>query len=126
MLKRRGNPADSVLSEFDAEFLERPVVFGLLGETNIPEGQQQHLDRVAEIMRQYPDIHLSMVGHFCNSESETESPKTAAARVRAVVQYLHGKGVSRRSWRVVMSGESDAVLDPAANYRNRRVEIGIK
>jgi len=86
------------------------------------------LDEVANIMKKYPDIRISIVGHICNSGTETENIKVGAARAKAVAHYLRGKGIDRSRMDVSSVSESDPVLpyDPPANYLNRRVVITVE
>jgi OOP family OmpA-OmpF porin len=126
--KEPRNPADSVISDDDLELMERPVVFGLIGETALPETEKPHLDDVADIMKEYPTIRISIVGHICNSETETENKKVAAARAKAVAQYLRSKGIDRSRMDVSSISQSDEVQpnNPPANYRARRVVITVQ
>ena len=121
-------PADSTLSDEEAELIERSVIFGTIGETALPEIEKDHLDNVAALMKQHPDIRISIEGHICNSETETENIKVGAARAKAVANYLRSKGIDRSRMDVSSAGESDPVVpyDPPANYQNRRVDIRMK
>ena len=128
---RRGLPSvqpDSTIRNEDSDYVERPVVFGLLGETVIPEVQRQHLDQVAAIMIQHPNIHISLVGHSCGSGSENEDPRLGDTRARAVARYLEDKGIDPRRMDVSYDHENDPAqpADAAANYTSRRVEITMK
>jgi outer membrane protein OmpA-like peptidoglycan-associated protein len=109
------------------ERTRRNVVFGIIGETAIPETQKAMLDELVGLLKGHPDLRISIEGHFCDSLKEMENSQTAAARTKAVVRYLENKGISRRRMDISYTRESDAVLsyDPAANYRNRRVAIRI-
>lgn len=117
----------AALSDDEMEVIQAPVVFGVVGGTLIPELQRQHLDQVAEIMRQHPDLKLSIVGHMCNSGDETESKKVGLARAVAIQRYLQTKGINRR--RVVAAAadqhDPDESSDPAANYWKRRAVISV-
>ena len=109
------------------ERTRRNVVFGIIGETTIPETQKAKLDELVGLLNGHLDLRISIEGHFCDSLMEMENSQTAAARTKAVVRYLENKGISRRRMDISNARESDAVLsyDPAANYRNRRVAIRI-
>jgi outer membrane protein OmpA-like peptidoglycan-associated protein len=120
---------DSTISGDDSDLIERPVVFGLLGETIVPEVQRTHLDRVADLMTRHPQIRISIVGHTCNSGgTETEDPRLGDTRARAVARYLEDKGIDPRRMEVSFVHESDPaqLADAAANYANRRAEITMK
>jgi outer membrane protein OmpA-like peptidoglycan-associated protein len=116
------------ISYDEAVLIEQPLIFGAVDEVAISQVGQSHLDKVAAILMKHPKIRLSLVGHICNSETETEDPKVAAARVKAVVHHLISKGVRRNRMDVSSLKESDPVQpnNPPANYRKRRVAITIE
>jgi OOP family OmpA-OmpF porin len=118
-------PLDSTISLDDSDNVERPVVFGLLGETVIPEVQKLHLDQVATFMSQHPHIRISLVGHTCGNGVENEDPKLGDIRARAVAGYLKGKGINAGRMDVSFDHENDLAqpANEAANYASRRVEI---
>src|SRR5580658_5775470 len=116
------NPADSLLSDDEADTIERPVIFGVIDETALPEIQKAHLDQVAGIMLRYSNIRISVVGHICNSGTEVEKTKVGMARARAVARYLESKGVDRRRIDVSAVDKSDPVesFNLNANFQKRR------
>jgi OOP family OmpA-OmpF porin len=121
------NPADSLISDDEANAIERPVIFGTIDETILPEIQKTHLDQVAAILLQYPGLRISLVGHICNSETETEKTKVGTTRARAVARYLQSKGIERSRMDVSAVNQSDPVtpFNPPANFQKRRVAITI-
>lgn len=121
-------PADSAISYDEVKVIQQSVVFGLWGETAVPEVQYRHLDQVVKIMMQYPDIRISIVGHICNNGKETENAKVGTARAKAVARYLRNKGIDRGRIDISAVGKSDPERsdNPAANYRSRRVVITIE
>jgi OOP family OmpA-OmpF porin len=121
------NPADSLLSDDEADTIERPVVFGVIDETALPEIQKAHLDQVTGIMLRYPTIRISVVGHICNSGTETEKTKVGLARARAVASYLQSKGIDRSRIDVSAVDKSDPVepFNLNANFQKRRTVITI-
>ena len=121
-------PAKDTLGDEQREILETPVVFGHLDETSIPENQKDHLDEVAAIMKQYPAVRISIVGHTCDSETEPEDKKAGAERAKSVAQYLRNKGISpgRMDVNPVSASEVVELFDPLANFRNRRAVIKVQ
>ncbi len=120
---------DSLGINYDEKILlEQPVIFGIVDEVVIPQVALAHLDKVAVLLLQHPKIRISLVGHICNSETETEDPKVASLRVRTVARYLESKGVRRNRIDVSALKESDPVQpnNPPANYRRRRVAVQIE
>lgn len=86
--KEGSSPA---LSPEEAAIINEPVVFGIVGEASIPELQQPHLDELINLLKQHPNIHLTIIGHYCNGEMTTESKKVGEARAKAVMRYLQKK-----------------------------------
>ncbi|GGB00135.1 OmpA family protein [Puia dinghuensis] len=126
--KEPQQPVTDTTGNEQYEAIEGPVVFGHLDETRIPENQKSHLDEVAAIMKQYPAIRISIVGHICDDENEPEDTKVGAERAKSVAQYLRNKGIDGGRMDVSPVSESDVMepFDPLANYRNRRVVITVK
>ena len=120
----------STLSQDELDLIQTPVVFGVVGGALIPALQKEHLDKVADIMKQHPEIRISIVGHMCNSGSETEDAKVGMARAVAIQRYLQSKGISRKSKRIEVSAAAEIEQgdpgDPAANYWKRRAEITVE
>ena len=121
------NPADSLLSDDEADTIERPVIFGVIDETALSEIQKTRLDQVAGILLRYPNIRVSIVGHICNSGTETEKIKVGIARARAVARYLQSKGIYRNRMDVSAADKSDPVepFNLNANFQKRRAVITI-
>jgi outer membrane protein OmpA-like peptidoglycan-associated protein len=118
----------ATISEDEKAVLDKPIIFGAIGETMFSELHKPDLDAVADILKKHPDIRLLIVGHICNNETETENNKVGVARAKAVANYLHSKGIDRHRLEISNQAVVDPSLpyDPAANYRNRRVVISIK
>jgi OmpA-OmpF porin, OOP family len=118
----------ATISDDEADFIKQPVVFGAIQEVTVPEIERPHLDDVASIMMQHPNLRISIMGHICNSGTETEDPKIGVARAEAIARYLKSKGVGRSRMDIGATSESDPVLpnNPAANYQKRRVVISIE
>jgi len=126
--KEPAQPLDSAASVDLYEVIERSVVFGLPDETTLPEIQKEHLDEVADLLKQYPRVRISLTGHICNSETKAENKKVGSARARVVARYLQSKGVSSGRIDINPNVVSDEFKpdDPPSNYRNRRVVIAVE
>jgi OOP family OmpA-OmpF porin len=120
--------ATQAISDEEATLIKQPVVFGAIQEITVPEAERPHLDDIASIMMQHPNMRISIVGHICNSGTETEDPKIGLARAEAVAGYLKSKGIRRNRMDIGTTSESDPVLpnNPAANYQKRRVVISVE
>ena len=121
-------PLDSAVRVNLYEVIERAIVFGRFNETTLPDIQKEQLDEVADLLKQYPTIRIALVGHICNSETETESKNVGAARTRAVAKYLQSKGInpSRIDISPVIVSDEFVPDNPPANYRNRRVVVAVE
>jgi OOP family OmpA-OmpF porin len=126
--RRSSRQASPVISADDSAFLQTPILFGALGETEILDFQKVHLDDVVTLMKQFPNIRISIVGHICNSGDGSEKMEIGEARANAVARYLQNSGIRSRRMDVSYMHESDPVLpnNPSANYRNRRVVITVE
>lgn len=113
------------ISDSELIIIQRPVIFGIAGVSDIPQTQQSILDDVAAIMLSHPGLRISIVGFTCNGVNETETPRLGADRAKSVAHYLEQKGIDRGRMDVDYSRETEASrdYDPAANYRSRRVVI---
>lgn len=121
-------PVTGSFSDEQQEVVEQAIVFGLFNETAVPEMQKKHLDEVANILKRYPAIRISITGHTCNSDAEAEDRKVGIERGRAVAQYLQSRGIDPLRMNVSAAGESDVFepFNPDANYRSRRVVIRVE
>jgi outer membrane protein OmpA-like peptidoglycan-associated protein len=121
-------PVLDTLQEDQRELIEEPVVFGLLGEKDVPEIQKKHLDEVAGLLKRFPALRVSITGHTCDGDNEPEDKTVGAERAKAVASYLRTKGIDAGRMDVSPVSETDAFepFNPLANYRNRRAVIKIK
>lgn len=122
----------SSLSSITAEetrTVEQQVVFGIFGKTDLAENQKPHLDAVAAILNNYPDIRIQITGHTCSIGSKEENIKIGEARAQAVANYLQEKGIDRGRMDVQSVGESNPMVpnnSPENRSRNRRVSLHIE
>jgi outer membrane protein OmpA-like peptidoglycan-associated protein len=120
--------AKTAISEEEIAVIQKPIVFGGIGEISVPENQKPHLNELANIMLKYPTIRITIVGHTCICGAETENIKVGQGRASAVASYLRLKGIDASRMDVSAVSETNPVLsyDPAANFQNRRVVITLK
>lgn len=127
IVKVSQQPAKDTLTEEDLAVIQEPMVFGLFDETAVSEIQKRHLDEVAGILKRFPTVRISIVGHTCNSETETEGKKVGVDRAGAIAQYLRNQGVDAGRMDISPVAEIEVFepSDPLANYRNRRATIKV-
>jgi len=114
---------DSASASEEASDSPGPIVFGTFGQTSIPESQKPQLDEMAIQLKKDPGLLVKIVGHYCNSITQTEDKSVGEARAKSVARYLQRKGISKKRMAVSAAAESDISDngEPAANYNNRRV-----
>lgn len=115
-------------NERDTQFIQKPVVFGVFGETAIPDIEKDHLDEVASLLRLFPRLRITITGHVCNSSSETEDPQVGEDRAKAVAEYLRSQGIDRNRMDINFVHQSDPMLpnNPSKNAQNRRADIKLE
>jgi OOP family OmpA-OmpF porin len=114
------------ISRDETGTIEQPVVFGVLGKTDLPERARPHLDEVAEILKKYPDVRILIIGHTCSIGTKAENVKVGRYRAEAVASYLVGRGVPIEKMELRSAGESNPAWPnstPAGRSKNRRVTI---
>jgi outer membrane protein OmpA-like peptidoglycan-associated protein len=89
--------------------------------------ERQKLDRIADILKQYPDRDLAVVGHAARWGTEKAQMELSISRAKAVADYLLKKGVrSAAQMTTIGKGATQPVADngtEAGRIKNRRVEI---
>jgi outer membrane protein OmpA-like peptidoglycan-associated protein len=93
------------------------------------ESEKDKLDRIAEILRSYPDRHLQITGHTALAGTPAGRQQLSEQRARIVADYLLEKGV-REPKEVITEGKGarEPIADnstPEGMRKNRRVEITI-
>ena len=84
-------------------------------------GAYTELNRIAGILRQYPQTRITVAGHTDNKGSEAYNLKLSQRRANAVRNALAQRGVDARRIRTVGYGESQPIS--SIDAMNRRVEI---
>jgi len=113
------------ISDSELITIQRPIVFGIVGESDIPATQTPLLDDVVSIMQQHPDLRISIEGYTCDGTQQAEDAKIGDTRAKAVARYLERKGIDKRRMDIsyVKQSAPSKSYDPAANFRNRKVLI---
>ena len=98
------------------------VMFDVNSATLKP-GAYSEIDRVANILQQYPDTNIRVAGHTDQSGSETYNQQLSERRAMSVKNALIQRGVADSRITAIGFGESMPISSSAA--MNRRVEIRI-
>ncbi|MEJ2519451.1 MAG: OmpA family protein [Desulfuromonadales bacterium] len=94
----------------------------------IKPGGYSEIDRVANVLLQYPQTDIQIAGHTDSTGSETYNQGLSERRAMSVKNALIDRGVSPARMRAVGFGESQPVADnanPSGRQMNRRVVVTI-
>jgi len=96
---------------------------------NINQHSQETLDKLASILKEYPDTDVSVVGHTDSVGSDASNMKLSKNRAYAVTNYfIHETGINSSRLTTHWFGESQPVADnntKEGKAENRRVNIVI-
>jgi outer membrane protein OmpA-like peptidoglycan-associated protein len=87
------------------------------------------LDKVADVLKRYPNSIVHVVGHTDSVGSDAYNQRLSEQRAQAVIDYLAGAGVPRERLRAEGRGEvepRDSNATEAGRQLNRRVEVYMK
>ncbi|HXH03419.1 MAG TPA: OmpA family protein [Candidatus Competibacteraceae bacterium] len=87
------------------------------------------LDKVAGILRDYPDTTIDIIGHTDSTGSESYNMDLSRRRAESVAQFLSGRGVPYQRMRTEGRGESQpraSNATEAGRQLNRRVEMVVR
>lgn len=91
-------------------------------------GLYSEIDRIANVMRQYPDTLIRVEGHTDSTGTEQYNLELSARRAVAVKDLIVQKGISPYRLETVTYGETRPIATnetEAGRQMNRRVEIKI-
>lgn len=109
-----------------ARALNLQVVNFAVDEDIIPDANKAILDRAVEIMKQVPDMTLSIIGHTDNTASNPYNMKLSQERAQAMKDYMVSKGADASKLVTKGMGETDPIADNSTEqgrFRNRRIEF---
>ncbi|MDH3709749.1 MAG: OmpA family protein [Cyclobacteriaceae bacterium] len=108
--------------------IQLPNVLFERSTTNLLSESFEELDRVSDLLMEYPNMEIALSGHTDNQGSAKLNLKLSQDRVETVLLYLVGKGVDRNR----LSGKGYGGTKPIASNKsestrklNRRVEFTI-
>lgn len=121
-------PEERVEVKEDAIEISERVQFRS-GSAEIMEQSEGLLDKVAEAMKEHPEIlRLRVEGHTDSRAGSSYNRKLSRARARSVRKYLISQGVEARRLVARGYGEKDPIESnktQEGRYQNRRVEFKI-
>lgn len=86
------------------------------------------LDAAVEVLKENPNVRISVEGHTDSTGSDVYNEKLSVRRAEAVFRYLVNYGIAPERMEVVGYGESRPVADndtESGRAQNRRVELNV-
>jgi OmpA-OmpF porin, OOP family len=99
-----------------------------LGKATLKSESYAVLNQIADIMRKYPDYHLSIEGHTDNTGSSDVNHKLSHSRARACYEYLLQRGIPANRMTHKGYGQTRPIADNSTysgRTLNRRVEFNL-
>lgn len=99
------------------------------GSDKVNPGLYSEIDRIAQIMIQYPQTRIRVEGHTDSQGKDAYNLNLSQRRAQAVSNLLVQKGLDASRINVVAFGETQPVATnatPEGRQKNRRVEIKIE
>jgi outer membrane protein OmpA-like peptidoglycan-associated protein len=113
--------------EAGQKIIMREVLFEQ-SQFNLLPGANSELDRMADMLTQYPAMEILIEGHTDNQGDWEPNMKLSADRVRVVKEYLIGKGIAEARIQTKAWGPSKPIASNETEEKrkqNRRVEFTI-
>jgi len=127
----------------DEPLVDEPVVKGItteekkafdfnvqfpVNDSEVSSSFNSKLDKVADLMKKYPELTLKVTGHSCDKGSESIKQSVSDKRAQTVKKYLINKGIE--SNRIQTKGASDnSPIVPnnsdTNRQKNRRVALAL-
>jgi outer membrane protein OmpA-like peptidoglycan-associated protein len=99
-----------------------------VNSSSLKPGAYDEINRVANVLSQYPQTSLTISGHTDSTGSEDYNLQLSQRRADAVKNALVGQGVSAARMNTIGYGEANPIADNSTEHGrqlNRRVEIRI-
>ncbi|MDO3378615.1 OmpA family protein [Geoalkalibacter halelectricus] len=99
-----------------------------INSATIKPGAYDEINRVANVLNQYPQTNILIAGHTDSTGSESYNQQLSERRAQSVKSALQGQGVSPMRMTTIGYGESRPIADNSTEFGrqlNRRVEITI-
>lgn len=114
--------------------VELQQIYYEFGRYNIKTSAQNELDRVVDLMRQYPEMEIDLNAHTDSRGTDAYNQWLSEARAKSAVDYIVSKGIDASRITAKGYGESQPVNECRDNMKctsdkhqmNRRTEFLIK
>ncbi len=114
---------DRMMSE--GKFITYGITFDV-GKSTIKPESMGEINRIAQLMKDNPDLKFSVEGHTDNTGSAATNQKLSDERSAAVVAKLVEQGIAKERLKSSGKGQSSPVADNSTDEgraKNRRVEF---
>jgi outer membrane protein OmpA-like peptidoglycan-associated protein len=101
-------------------------IFFVRAKDIIEKNSYQELDRIVEILKSDPTLHLHIEGHTDNEGTDQRNQNLSDRRARAVKHYIEKKGISDKRMDYKAYGSKRPIASnatPEGMAQNRRVEM---
>jgi len=105
--------------------LEGDLIFGRDNSSVLPSAFEE-LDRVVEILRNYPDANWRIEGHVDSKGSEQSIRVKSTKQAEAILEYFISKGIDGSKFEVFGMGDKFPIANNTTEFgrqRNRRILI---
>ncbi len=89
----------------------------------LPESAHGMIDRIAQLMKETPELKLRVEGHTDATGSASYNISLSQERAQAVAQYLEAQGISADRLMLVGKGKSEPLTRDPFEPANRRVQF---
>ena len=120
-------PAEKTQVDLDALFVGKQIFFEL-NSADILSESFPLLDKVSEILKNYPDVEVEIGGHTDSTGTDEINEILSLSRARSVKLYLVNLGIDSGRLKTVGYGAGKPIENnssPAGRSKNRRTEINI-
>jgi outer membrane protein OmpA-like peptidoglycan-associated protein len=103
------------------------ILFGF-DQSDLGSGAQANLEKLARILKTYPDTDIQIFGHTDSNGSDEYNQSLSERRANAVSTYLVNNGIAVNRLIAKGMGESDPIVNndtEETRAQNRRVEFVI-
>jgi outer membrane protein OmpA-like peptidoglycan-associated protein len=131
-LRQQFAASDAANIQRDANVLAVTFKSDVLFDVNsavLKPGSYTEINRVANVLVQYPQTNIQIAGHTDSTGSETYNQELSESRAMSVKNALVNQGVSPERMRAIGFGEGQPIADnstEAGRQLNRRVVVTIE
>jgi len=119
-----GAKVERVGEGINVEFSEK-ILFGF-DRSDLNASASTNLDKLATILKEYPDTDIEIQGHTDSKGSDDYNMKLSERRASSVANYLRGRGIANGRIKIKGYGETAPVASnetESGRAENRRVNF---